>query len=132
LDQLTVLTGGFNVSVPTGWVFSRARLDQAEGAVAELRGRDLELRQSITLDVNRSYTALFEAVERTRITQQLAADAMANFQETQTRYRHGRATITESTDAYTFLYDARVSFIQALYDAKIAEVRLERAVGARF
>ena len=130
LDQLTVFTGGVSARVPTGWIFNRARRDRAAASLAELRARELELKQSVTLDVSRHYTSLFEAVERTRITQELANDALANFRETQTRYRKGRASISESTDAYTFLYDARVSFIQALYDAKIAEARLERAIGA--
>jgi outer membrane protein TolC len=129
LDQLTVATGGVSVSLPTGALFSRARLDQAEASLAELRSRHREIEQAVVLDVNRTYTALFEAVERTRITRKLAAEALANFEETQSRYRRGQATITESTDAYTFLYDARVKLIEALYDAKIAEARLERAVG---
>jgi outer membrane protein TolC len=63
------------------------------------------------------------------VTQDLSNRASANWDETQKRYGGGRATIVEATDAYSFLYDARVSLIQALYDAKIAEVRLERAVG---
>ena len=47
-------------------------------------------------------------------------------------YQKGRTMISESTEAYNFLYDARGSLIQALYDAKIAEARLERAIGANF
>lgn len=130
LDHLTVFTGGVNMNVPTSWILGRARLSQAEAALQEVKARDLELRQSITLGVSRSYTALFEAVERTKITQQVAETALANWKETQSRYRKGKAMIVESTDAYRFLYESRVSLIQALYDAKIAESRLERALGA--
>lgn len=130
LDHLTVFSGGLSLGVPTSWALGRARLDQAEAAVQELKARELELQQSITLGVNRSYTALFEAIERTKIAQQVADTALENWKETQTRYRKRRATIVESTDAYRFLYDSRVSLINALYDAKIAEARLERALGA--
>jgi outer membrane protein TolC len=129
LDRLTVYTGGLSMNVPTGWIFSRPRLAQAEATLQELKARERELEQSITLGVSRSYTALFEAIERSKVTQQLAEDALANWKEIQGRYRKGRASILENTDAYRFLYDARVSLIQALYDAKIAEARLERAVG---
>ncbi len=130
LDRLTVFTGGLNMNVPTSWMLGRARLSQAEAALQELKAREIEVQQSIALGVNRSYTALFEAVERSRIAQQVTNTALANWKETQLRYRNKKATITESTDAYRFLYDSRVSLIQALYDAKIAEARLERAVGA--
>lgn len=130
LDHLNVFTGGLNLSLPTGWALGRQRMSQAQAALQEIRARQLELEQSITLGVNRSYTSLFESVERIKISQQLAQDALANWKETQARYRAGRATIVESTEAYNFLYEARVSLIQALYDAKIAEARLERAIGA--
>ena len=53
-------------------------------------------------------------------------------QETQERYRRQKATILESTEAYGLLYGARVSFIDAAYDAKITEAELERAVGQNF
>jgi outer membrane protein len=132
LDQLTVLSGGLNVTIPTAWVLSKGRLDQARAAVEELKARKLELEQSITVGVSRSYAALFAAIERIRVTQGLATNAAASWNDIQERYRSRKATILESTEAYNFLYAARVSLIHALYDAKISEAELERAVGQSF
>lgn len=128
-DQLTVFTGGLRVHVPFTWLLTRGRKGQARAALQELKANDLETRQSVALSVNRTYTTLFEAVERTKITRKLTESAMENWKTTQAAYRRGQASIYDSTDAHNFLYNSRVSFLEALYDAKIAEVRLERAIG---
>ena len=132
LDRLTVISGGLSVAIPTARLVSGARLEQEQAVLAEAKARKLELEQSIAVGVNRSYAALFEAVDRVRVTQDLAAKALASWNETQERYRRQKATILESTEAYGLLYGARVSYIDAAYDAKVTEAELERAVGQNF
>src|SRR5205085_2003598 len=126
LDRLTVLGGGLEVRVPTTWILSTDRLAQAAAGLEEAKARTDELRQGVRLAVARNNAALAEAAERIRITNELAGNAERRWQERQARSR-GTAT-PEGEAAYAALYDARVRLIQALYDAKIAEAKLERAV----
>ena len=126
-DQLTVLGGGLEVRIPTTWIASTNRLSQANAGLEEAKARADELRQAVRLAVARNNAALAEAAERVRITNELAENAERLWQE-----RQARAATPEGNAAYATLYDARVRLIQALYDAKIAEAKLERAIGFDF
>jgi len=132
LNRLTVLGGGLAVRVPTTWMVSTDRLAQAEAGLQEAKARAEEIRQAITLAVARSNAALSEAVERVRITNELAENANRRWEESQARSRRGLRATADSRAAYALVYDARIRLLQALYDAKIAEAKLERAIGFDF
>jgi len=131
-SQLTVVAGGVKLGIPTTAIVTTDRQRQAEAGLEEAKARERETRQAITLAVDRGFDGLAEAIERISIGQELTTSANQNWEEIQGRYRRGRSTIVEATVAYRFLYDSRVRLIQALYDAKIAEARLERSIGADF
>ncbi len=131
-DQLTVIAGGVKIGVPTTGLVTTERLNQAQANLEEAKSREREIQQAITFAVDKGFDNLAEAVERIRIGQELLQKANQNWNEIQNGYRRGRSTMIENTIAYRFLYDSQVRLIQALYDAKIAEARLERAIGFDF
>ena len=59
----------------------------------------------------------------------MVRQAEENFALANGRFQAGIGTSVERTDAQVLLTNARTSQIQALYDYKVDEARLEKAMG---
>lgn len=88
-----------------------------------------EQRQSIALEVEESYLNLVEASERIRANEAQKKSAKENLDLANGRYQVGVGSIIEITEAQVINSRAQTDHIRSIYDHKVAEARLARAMG---
>ncbi|HWP58694.1 MAG TPA: TolC family protein [Candidatus Acidoferrales bacterium] len=96
-----------------------------------IRAQEDERRQQIALEVETAYLRVVESEGRIKANEAALAAARENFELANGRYQVGVGTIIEVTDAQTTYTDAQTRYIQSVYDYKIAEAELARAIGER-
>jgi outer membrane protein len=89
------------------------------------------LRQSILLDIQQAYLNLREAEERISNTQLTVKQAQENLDLVNGRYMAGIGNPIEVTDAQVSYSNAKTSYNQALYDYKIAQASIVKAMGEK-
>ncbi len=94
-----------------------------------LKAQEEDRRQLIALEVEQSYLRVVETQERIRATESAARAAKENLDLAQGRYQVGVGSIIEVTDAETLYTDAQTTYIRTVYDYKIADAQLARAMG---
>jgi outer membrane protein len=94
-----------------------------------IRAQEEERRQLIALDVEQSYLRVVETQERITATEAATRAAKENLDLAQGRYQVGVGSIIEVTDAETLYTDAQTNYVRTLYDYKIADAQLARAMG---
>jgi outer membrane protein len=98
---------------------------QASAAVAE----HADLAIAIELEVRQARQELDTAEARVAVTTSAVAQADENLRVVRDRYRNGEGTNTEVLDAETLRALNESNLANARYDARLAELRLVRAVG---
>ena len=88
-----------------------------------------ERQQSIALAVEESYLNLLEAGERIRANEAQKKSAKENLDLANGRYQVGVGSIIEITEAQVINTRAQTDHIRSIYDHKVAEARLARAMG---
>jgi outer membrane protein len=86
-------------------------------------------RQLIALEVEQSYLRVVETQERIKATESAAKAAKENLDLAQGRYQVGVGSIIEVTDAETLYTDAQTTYVRTVYEYKIADAQLARAMG---
>ena len=86
-------------------------------------------RQQIALEVEQSYLRVVETQERIKSTESAAKAAKENLDLARGRYEVGVGSIIEITDAESLYTDAQTTYIRTIYDYKIADAQLARAMG---
>jgi outer membrane protein len=94
-----------------------------------IRAQEEDRRQQIALEVEQSYLRVVETQERIKATESAAKAAKENLDLAQGRYQVGVGSIIEVTDAETLYTDAQTTYIRTIYDYKIADAQLARAMG---
>ena len=94
-----------------------------------VKAQEEDRRQSIALEVEQSYLRVVESQERILATDSAAKAAKENLDLAQGRYQVGVGSIIEVTDAETIYTDAQTTYIRTVYDYKIADAQLARAMG---
>jgi outer membrane protein TolC len=94
-----------------------------------IRAQEEQQRQQVALEVEQSYLRLVELAERIKANEAAARAAKENLELANGRYQVGVGSIIEVTDAQTLYTDAQTTYVRALYEYKIAEAQLARAVG---
>ncbi|MBM4295605.1 MAG: TolC family protein [Deltaproteobacteria bacterium] len=98
---------------------------------ATLAGGEV-LRQDVGKEVEQAYLDLKSGWELVRATKKALESARENFRLAQGRYQVGVGSIIEVTDAQVQLSRAELRQVQALYDYKVNEARLDKAIGKGF
>jgi outer membrane protein len=104
-------------------------------AKANLRATEANaqvLSQDINKQVEQSYLNVRAAAEKTRATAKGQEAAKENWDLAQGRYKAGVGSIIEVTDAQVKFFNAELSYIRSVYDLKVAEAQLEKAVGKAY
>lgn len=96
-----------------------------------LKSNEESLRQNIFLEVQQLYLNLKDAEERIPVSEIVVKQAEENLELANGRYEAGVGNPIEVTDAQVGLSNAKVSHIQALYDYKVAQASLEKAMGVK-
>jgi outer membrane protein len=94
-----------------------------------VKAQEEDRRQQIALEVEQSYLKVVESQERIKATESAAKAAKENLDLARGRYEVGVGSIIEVTDAETLYTDAQTTYIRTVYDYKIADAQLARAMG---
>jgi outer membrane protein len=90
------------------------------------------LKQSIMLDVQQGYLNLAQAADSITTAELTVKQATENLDIANGRYAAGVGNPIEVTDAEVLLTNAKTSYIQALYDYRVAVATIEKAMGVRY
>ena len=125
-------TVGATLTVPifSGFL-TKYQVAQAKANLDVLRANEESVRQTVTLDVQQAYLNLKQAEESIPTAELGVQQAQENMDIANGRYAAGVGSPIEVTDAEVSLVNAKTAYIQALYDYKVAQANLEKAMGKR-
>ena len=118
----------FNIPIFDGFRTTN-RIEETLHNYYNIRAQEEDRRQQIALEVEQSYLRVVELQERIKATDSAAQAAKENLDLAQGRYQVGVGSIIEVTDAETLYTDAQTTYIRTIYDYKIADAQLARAMG---
>jgi outer membrane protein len=90
------------------------------------------LRQNVTKEVNQAYLNVKTGWELIRATKKALEAARENLRLAWGRYQAGVGTIIEFTDAQVQFSQADLNFVEALYNYRVYEAQLDKAIGKTF
>lgn len=138
----TYRTGDFNKDYYWDWFFGASinfpifsgfstpnQIAEGKATLRNLLAQEEIVKLAIRLEGEQAYLGLREADERTRVTERTIGQAQENFELASGRYQVGVGFPLEVTDAEVLLANARANYIQALADYRIAEARIDKAMG---
>jgi outer membrane protein len=105
------------------------RVEETVRTYYVIRNQEEQQRQQVALDVEQAYLTLVELRDRIKANEAAANAAKENLDLANGRYQVGVGSIIEVTDAQTLYTDAQTTYIRSLYDYKIADAQLTRAIG---
>lgn len=121
---------GLNIVIPIFDGFRTTnRVEETLHNYYNIKAQEEDRRQQIALDVEQSYLRVVELQERINATDSAAKAAKENLDLAQGRYQVGVGSIIEVTDAETLYTEAQTTYIRTIYDYKIADAQLARAMG---
>jgi outer membrane protein len=119
-----------NASVPIfEGLTNKYSVQQAKANLRATQSNAEVLRQDINKQVEQSYSNVRAATEKIRATEKGKEAAKENWDLAQGRYKAGVGSIIEVTDAQVKFFNAQLLFIRSVYDLKVAEAQLDKAVG---
>jgi outer membrane protein len=118
----------FSVPIFEGWAVA-AGVDQADANLKAAEASNEATIQSVVLDVQQQYLALQASAEAIEASKTLVAEAEESLKLSEGRYNFGAGSPIEITDAQVTLSNARITYIQSLYNYRVARARLQRAMG---
>lgn len=107
------------------------QVGEAKANLRIISANEEALRQAVLLEVNQSYLNLLEAEERIAAAELAVQQARENLDIANGRYQAGVGSPIEVADAEVAYSSAQMDYIQALYDYRIAQASMERAMGER-
>lgn len=107
-----------------------AQVAQGQATLRSLQAQEENTKLSIRLEGEQAFLGLKLADEQIRVTEKAVSQAQENFDLATGRYQVGVGSPLEITDAEVSLANARANYNQALYNYKIAESRIDKAMGA--
>jgi outer membrane protein len=110
---------------------TKHQVEEAKANLNVLKANEESVKQSVMLDVQQSYLNLKAAEERVPTAKLNVDQAQENFDIANGRYAAGVGNPIEVTDAEVSLITAKTAYIQALYDYKVAQASLEKAIGLK-
>jgi outer membrane protein TolC len=123
---------GIALTIPlfSGFLTSH-QVAEAKSTLYVLRANEESLRQQILLDVRQAYLNL-QAAEASISTAELAVQqAKENLDLANGRYAAGVGSPIEVSDAFATYVTAQAAYTGALYNYKLAQASIEKAMGAR-
>jgi outer membrane protein TolC len=118
----------FNIPIFDGFRTTN-RVEETVHNYYRVKADEEDRRQSIALEVEQSYLRVVETQERIKATESAAKASKENLDLAQGRYQVGVGSIIEVTDAETLYTDAQTTYVRTVYEYKIADAQLARAMG---
>jgi len=111
---------------------TRARVKEAKAGVESAKARVEGLKLKIGVEVRRSYHRAESALAQTRVALSAIGQAEEALRIVRNRYESGLFHLVQLLDAETALQRARLNYIRALHQFRVAEARLALASGVVF
>jgi outer membrane protein len=105
------------------------KVEESVRTYYSIRAQADQQKQQVALEVEQGYANLVSAQERIKATRAAEQAAKENLDLANGRYQVGVGSIIEVTDAQALYTGAEVDYVNSLYNYKIAEAQLLRAVG---
>ncbi len=118
----------FNIPIFDGFRTTN-KVDETLHNYYNVKAQEEDRRQQIALDVETFYLRVVETQERIKAVESAAKAAKENLDLAQGRYQVGVGSIIEVTDAETINTDAQTTYVRTVYEYKIADAQLARAMG---
>jgi len=123
---------GLSLDVPIfNGFLTTAQVAQARANLNVIRANEESLRQSVYLAVEQAYLNLKQAEELVPVDELNVTAAQENFDIANGSYKEGVGDPIQVADASTALISAKIAYIEALYECKVARAALEQAMGLR-
>lgn len=120
-----------NVPIFSGFL-TKYQVDEAKANLRVLEANENVLRQNILLSVQQASLNMREAEERITTAALTVKQAEENLNIANGRYQAGVGNPIEITDALVNYNNAQTTYNQALYDYKVAQASMDRAIGVRY
>lgn len=135
-EELSNIDNGWSAGVTlTLPLFSgfltKNQVAEAKSNYSTLKASEESLRQQILLDVQQAYLGLLEADDSISTAEIGLKSAQENLDLAQGRYEAGVGSPVEVSDAFATYANAQVAYTGALYNYKIAQASVEKAIGTR-
>jgi outer membrane protein len=130
----TPLYSGWNIGVTLslpifeGFALD-AGIDQAEANLKTAEASNDLVMQTLYLNVQQQEFALQEATQRIQASKKLVEQAEEALRLAVGEYNSGTGSALQTTDAQVALANARITYIQSLYDYNVSYAQLERSMG---
>lgn len=108
---------------------TRAGIKQAESEIAAAREQLRQAEDRITLEVCQAHLSVQEAVGRIDNNKVAVKQSETDYELAQEKYENGIGTNLDVMDAELAKTQARINYIQALYDYHISRAQLDKAMG---
>lgn len=108
---------------------ARAKMAKAKQDFFKANEMDQKVRESVTLQVKQAYLAISSAKKRVDAAKAAITQAKEGFKISQVRYQAGVGINLDVLDAQLALNQAKINYIQALYDYNVGIAMLEQAMG---
>ncbi len=108
---------------------TKYQVQEARANLSVLKANEESVKQIVISDVQQAFLNLKAAEERVPTAKLNVEQAKENLDIANGRYSAGVGNPIEVTDAEVSLITAKTSYIKALYDFKIAQASLEKAMG---
>jgi outer membrane protein len=105
------------------------KVDESVRTYYSIKAQAEQQKQQVALEVEQGYANAGSAQERIKATREAEQAAKENLELANGRYQVGVGSIIEVTDAQALYVTAEVDYVNSLYNYKIAEAQLLRAVG---
>ena len=129
-DMAWDVSVGAALTIPIFSGFStQNQIAEARAQLRNLAAQEESLRQNIRLEAEQANLNFNEALERIAVTKKTMDQAKENYDLASGRYQVGVGQPLEINDAEVLLANARANHINALYDYKVAEASIEKAMG---
>jgi outer membrane protein TolC len=108
---------------------TKYQVQEAKANLNVLKANEESVKQTVISDVQQAFLNLKAAEQRVPTAKLNVEQARENLDIANGRYSAGVGNPIEVTDAEVSLITAKTSYIQALYDYKVAQASLEKAMG---
>ncbi|HEY1373779.1 MAG TPA: TolC family protein [Candidatus Binatia bacterium] len=105
------------------------RVEESVRTYYAIRAQADQQKQQVALEVEQGYANLLSAQERIRSFKSAQDAAKENLDLANGRYQVGVGSIIEVTDAQQLYTSAEVDYVNSIYNYKVAEAQLLKAVG---
>lgn len=108
---------------------TRAKVQQAEARVQQVKANEEQLADAIRLDVNQSYENLLVSRKRIEVYEKSIEQANENYKITRNKYANSLVTTTDLLEADVAQFQAKLNATLARTDALVSYIKLLHAAG---